>query len=164
LDFSDTTITGEADSKDFAVQETREASSQSTIFSSEKEASNNLRALAEGMDGSAGERCFRELTEETLAEDEETREGVSVDEVDVGELNVAAPADLDETKAWQIAVSFTVEIADLSTTGYIDWVVLQEGEAITELMTSDLQSPFDAELRSQLLKTLAGRLIESPAE
>jgi hypothetical protein len=47
---------------------------------------------------------------------------------------------------------------------YLDWLVIRQGETIVELFTYDLPSPFDPDLRDQLMKTLAGRLAGNASE
>ena len=160
VDFSATTITGEADSKDFANEDTTQASSSSTIFASEDEASASLSEEAEGMESAAAEDCFRKLLEDEFSN--EDRKNFEISDIDVGELNVTAPANaVDETHAWQIAITIDVksgEAKGASVTAYADLSTVRSGDAIAELFTYDVLTAFDAELRTELLNVLAGRL------
>jgi hypothetical protein len=72
---------------------------------------------------------------------------------------------VEETRALQVVVTFTVKAGDgeLSPSAYIDLTALCEGEAISELTTSDVLTPFDSDLRNQLLETLASRMTPLPA-
>jgi hypothetical protein len=72
---------------------------------------------------------------------------------------------VEETRAWQVVVTFTVKAGDgeISPSAYIDLTALRQGEAISELSTSDVLTPFDSDLRNQLLETLASRMTPLPA-
>jgi hypothetical protein len=163
VDYSGSTKIGEADSKDFAIEDTTEASSSSQIYEDAQQASDAVEELASGMEGPNAERCFKELAEETLSGND--TKDVSIDNVDIGELNVQAPESVEETRAWQVVITFTVKAGDgeLSPSAYIDLTTLRQGEAISELRTSDVLSPFDSDLRNQLVETLASRMTPFPA-
>jgi hypothetical protein len=158
-DYSGATIIGEADSKDFARGDTTEASSSATVFGSAEQAADAFAELAKKLESGSAEDCVRSSIEDMLAEEDVD---AAVDDVEVGELNVAAPEGVDETRAWQVAITLTVP--GLTTTGYIDLVALREGDSVADLDTSDLVRPFDEDLRNQLVQTLAGRLATTADE
>lgn len=167
-DFSTFTVTGEAVSKTFTHEDTTEASSDSTVAESEDQAEGVLREISDGMNGAAAEDCVRDLWQKWASEDESLEEA-KIGEVSVGELNVAAPSDVAETKAWRIFVEVEAtsgEAKGLSIEGYLDYVVMRNGDCIAGVQTSDAFTPFDSALRNELLQTLADRMSDqcSPSE
>ena len=160
VDYSALTIIGEADSRDFAVEDSTEASSSATVFADEAGADEASSGLSDGMESDAAEDCFRDLIEK-MANDEGPQ--FKVVAVDIGELGVTAPSSVEETKAWQIAISFDVtsgEAKGSSVTAYVDFVALREGDSIAVLQMSDVQTPFDSELRNELVQAVADRMSE----
>lgn len=152
VDYSDLTITGEADSKDFGESEA-EASSSSAVYESAAQAEAALDEYATGFESKA-EDCLRTSLEAELSKDDP-----KLDEVEVGELNVTNPPDVEEMRAWQVVVTFSTK--DFSPSAYIDLIQLREGEQLVQLTTYDVLSAFDSELRNTLLETLANRMTAS---
>jgi hypothetical protein len=72
-DFSALTIIGEAESKDFAHEDTTEASSDSTVFENENQAQDAMGQVSKGMNSPAAEHCFRDLVEKSLSEQESSQ-------------------------------------------------------------------------------------------
>jgi hypothetical protein len=157
-DYSGATIIGEANSKEFEHEDTAAASSSATVFESAEQAAHALTEAARGFESGSAEACFRSYVEDRLAEQND----VAVDDVDVGKLKVAAPEGVHETRAWQVAIKFSVP--GLTTTGYFDLVLLRQSDSVADLNASDLVSPFDSDFRNALLQTLAGRLSATPAD
>jgi hypothetical protein len=160
LDYSEWTLHGAAESKDFA-KESAEVSSAASVFASEAQAQAALSEFENGMGTTQAEDCVRDLMEQALKEEENADE-FEVGEIDVGQLSITGPA-VEDTSAWQIAVRFDVTsgVAEgLSPTAYLDLVNLRDGEALTIMTTSDVLTPFDSELRDELLQTLASRMSE----
>ena len=109
-----------------------------------------MSILATGLNGSAAESCFQDLTEEAL----KGEKGFKLGDVDIGELRFTPP-NVDEAKAWQIVVP--VEITSGAAKGfspdvYLDFVVLREGDSVATVTTEDVFSEFDEELRNQLVQ------------
>ena len=155
IDTSDLTIVGEADSKDFK-ESSAEASSSSAVYENAAQAEEAMDAYAEGFESAAGEDCLRAAIEEDLSTDE-----AELDEVDIGELNVANSPDVEQMRAWQVELSFTVKSGDaegFTPSAYIDLIQLREGESLVQLETYDVLSAFDSELRNTLLERLADRM------
>ena len=105
VDYSALTIIGEADSKDFAIGTSTEASSSATVFADEAEADEASRGLSDGMESDAAEDCFRGVIEESAKDDGPQ---FRVDAIDIGELGLPTQGAVEETKAWQITISFEV--------------------------------------------------------
>jgi hypothetical protein len=158
-DYSALTLIGDAESKDFAKEEAT-ISSDATVFASEEQAEEAGKEISDGMEGKGAEDCFRDVVEKSIKQESPETE---IDEVDVGELSFAAPGDIAEARAWQIAVSFHVKSGaakGLTPTAYIDFVVLREGDSLASLRSSDVLSPFDSELRDMLLRAVASRMAQ----
>jgi hypothetical protein len=159
--YSEFTITGEADSKDFAHEDSTEASSSAAAYEDASQATNALKKQQDAMAGSGVEDCFRTLLQEALAKDKTRADEIEIGDIDLGELNVTKPANVDEVKAWQVAIPFTLKsgaLKGLSPTEYIDLVEMRKGAKMTQLNVSDVLSPFDPDLRNELLQVLADRM------
>jgi hypothetical protein len=70
VDYSGGTKIGEADSKDFAIEDTTKASSSSQIYKDAQQATDAVEEVASGMEGPNAERCYKDLVEETLTEND----------------------------------------------------------------------------------------------
>jgi hypothetical protein len=159
-DFSAFTITGEAESKAFAYEDTSEASSDTTVMESEDQAQGVLRQLSNGMNSPAARGCVRDLMEKLMSEDE-SWEGAELGDVSVGELNVAAPSEVAETRSWQLVVEVEVtsgEAKGLSVEAYVDYMAMRHGDCIAVVQVSDVLTPFDSTLRNELLQKVAYRM------
>ena len=158
-DYSGLTKIGDAESKDFATGESTEASSDATIFKSDQQAEDGMSELAAGMSGSATEDCFQALVEEGL----KGEKGYKLGEIDVGELSFTPP-DVEEAEAWQIVVPVEATSGageGFSVDAYLELVALREGDTVATVTTNDVLTEFPAELRNQLVQTVAGRMSES---
>ena len=159
VDYSALTRTGDAQSRDFEML-SEEASSQTSVFEDAEQAETALDRFVSGISGAEVGDCVGDLLKESAPA--ENQEEFEVGEVEVGELNVTLP-DVEQATAWQIAVTleFTSgEAAGLSPEIYIDQIHVREGDAIATLQTVDVLTPFDPELRDELLQTIADRLSE----
>jgi hypothetical protein len=155
-DYSTLTIIGDADSKDFAIEDATDVSSSATVYASEGQAKEALQEYSDGMESDAAEDCFREVIEKEF---KTVSRELKIDEVDVRALNVTAPSEVEETRAWQVSFEATYgESKGGSTTAFSDFVVLHQGDSLATIQASDVYSPFDSELRDQLLKTVASRM------
>jgi hypothetical protein len=156
VDYSEFTITGDAESSDFAMGETAEASSEAQIFAREGEAAVALEAFSEGMRSEAINECMQELLAGEVGTEFE------VGDVAAGELSFTPPAGVEEARAWQIAIPIEGksggESEGVSVTGYIELVFLREGDAIGSVQTVEVLSPFDSEIRDELVDAVAGRM------
>jgi hypothetical protein len=156
-DLSATTITGLADSDDFAMGETAEVTSAATIFESEQMASDALAETATGYESPEADECFTELIGNSSDED------FQVGEIEIGPMSFTPPTGVDEARAWQVVISVEgtagTEFGEgMSATGYIDVVALREGDAVVFVQAFDFLTPFDPELRNQLIQAVADRM------
>jgi hypothetical protein len=152
-DFSELTVIGDAQSDAF-TSDSAQASSDVGIFESEDEARAASETFVEGMTSDEVEGCMKEWIQATVGE------GFEVGDVDVGELTLTAP-DVDEASAWQVEFPIEVtsgELEGATATAYLDLVHLLEGDARATVTTLDVQSPFDPELRDDLVQAVAARM------
>jgi hypothetical protein len=156
-DYSGFTLTGDAESSDFAMGETSQVSSETQVFESEEEAGDALEALSDGMQSEGIDECMGELLTGEIDADFE------VGEVDVGELSFTPPQ-VEEANAWQIAIPIEGKPEGESEgdriTGYIDLVFLREGDTIATVQTLDVLTAFDSALRSELVDAVASRMTQ----
>jgi hypothetical protein len=152
-DFSGFTVTGTAESQEFAKAQA-EASSEASIFESADDAHAAIAEFGQGLGRSTTEDCFRDLLVKAALE-EDSGEEYKVGEVDIGELSFSPPA-VEEARVWQIAIP--IEVQGLAPTVYLDFSLLREGDAVATVTTVDVFDPFDPDLRDDLLKALAGRV------
>jgi hypothetical protein len=155
IDFSALTITGEAASKDFTKGENTEVSSGATVFASDAEAEQALEEFATGMTGEKTNECFRDVMEKRVGGRFE------IGDVKFGELSFTPPPDLDEASAWELSVPIEViapEGEGSSVTAYLDLVYLRKGDTLGAVEASDVVTPFDSQLRDELVELVAQRL------
>jgi hypothetical protein len=156
-DYSQFTIVGEAASDDFATGSSAEASSDSTVFATDAEATAAVEERAAELESESINECLQRFMQEA-AEGE-----VEVRDVETGELSFTAPPGIDDANAWQIAIAaegVSGEGAGVSVTTYLDLVLLREGDTVGQVETFDVLSPFDQELRDELIAAVADRMIE----
>ena len=156
VDFSTFTITGEADSDDFSMGQAAEVSSEATVFASVDEAAAAYAAFVDEMGSESLIECIQPLVEEDAEGDADVEYG----DFEIGELSFTPPAGSDEAGAWQIAIPAEVtsgEGAGLTVTAYLDIVSVREEDTVVLVGAIDVQTPFDPELRDQLVTALAGR-------
>jgi hypothetical protein len=158
VDFSDFTVVGEARSDDFAMGETATASSDAKVFETEGMAADAIARFADAFDSAEADACMSDF----LGEFED--ESVEVTGAEVGELSFIPPSGVDDAEAWQVVINVEGKAGSqaegVSATGYVDLVQLRSGAGISEVTTVDVFSPFDAELRDQLVAAVAGRMSE----
>lgn len=158
VDYSAFTIVGEAESEDFAMGETAEASSEADVFESEDTAAAAVSEFSEGFSSDEANACMNEFLSEY--EDEE----IEVTEAEVGELNFTPPSGVDDASAWQVVITIEgkpgTQAEGVSVTGYVDFVQLREGTATAGVTTADILTPFDPELRDDLVAAVADRMQE----
>jgi hypothetical protein len=156
VDYSDLTVTGEASSDDFAMGETAQASSQAEVFESAEMAAEAVARFTQAFSGDQASACLSD----SFAEFEDDQ--VEISGAQVGELSFNAPADVDDAHAWQVV--FTIEgkpgtpAAGVLVTSYVDFLQVRKGDATAEVSTLDIETPFDPELRDQLVGAVADRL------
>lgn len=154
VDYSTVTIIGEADSDEFAMG-TAEVSSDAAVWESEAEATKALEEFGAGMESESVNECLKTFIEEEAEDDD-----FEVGDVEVGELSFTPPEGVDDALAYQIAIpveSTSGESEGLSATVYLDFIEFREGDLLVGIQTLDVLSPFDSELRDELLDSLAGR-------
>jgi hypothetical protein len=157
VDYSAFTIIGEAGSDDFAMGETAEASSEAKVFETEEMAAAALAEFAEGMGTEEADACMDDF----LGEPEEEFE---ITEAELGELSFTPPSSVDDAKAWQLAITIEgqagTQNAGVSVSAYLDLVQLRNGDTVADVSTLDILTPFDPELRDELVAAVAGRLAQ----
>jgi hypothetical protein len=158
VDYSRLTMIGEAESQDFAMGESTEASSEVSIFKSDQQAEGGIREFSEGMRSETVEDCVRDLVEQAFRGER----SLEVGEIDVGELSFTPP-DVDEAEAWQIVipVEITSGVAEgLSPDVYLEFMTMREGDTVADVRTSDVLTEFDPDLRGKLVQAVAERMSE----
>jgi hypothetical protein len=156
-DYSGLTIIGEAHSDDFWTGETAVVSAVVAVFESEQMAKQAFAERAAGFEDEDANACLPQLFGEPPGDAELTS-------AEVGELSFTPPAGVDAADAWQVAVTVEEKAGSqnegLSVTAYADQVMLRSGDTITTVTTTDLGTPFDPELRDELVAAVAGRMAE----
>ena len=158
VDYSDFTLIGEAESDDFLGEQAERASSESEVFENEEAAADAISELTEGFGSDEASTCMNEMLGEF--EDEE----VAITKAELQELDFTAPPGVDDANGWRIA--FTIEGKEgtqsegATAVAYIDLIQIRSGETTAELSTLDVEQPFDAEMRDELLGVVADRLSE----
>ena len=159
VDTSALTLTGEAESQDFARGETAEVSSSARVFADEQQASAWIDEYTRGMNGDEAEGCFQQVIEDAVAKSGES--DFEVGEVDVGQLSFTPPAGLDEAASWQVVVpvKFTSGVAEgLTPRVFVEFVVLREGDTVAVVQTQDVLTEFSQEVQDELVAAVAERM------
>lgn len=155
VDYSDVTLRADANSKDFANGESTTASSEIQITADEADASQGFKHLSRAMGGSAVADCVRHAVADAMPA------GYDVGDVDFGALSFTRPSGIDEARAWQALVPIDVTSGaakGMSVSAYIDVVFLRKGRVVASVRDSDVITPFDSDLRDQLIQTQAERI------
>jgi hypothetical protein len=157
-DYSALTIVGEARSDDFAMGSTAQASSQAEVFESEEMAAAAVAEFTQAFASDEASACMNDYLG-NLGDAE-----VEFTGAELGELSFTPPSGVDDASAWQVAVTVTgkpgTQAAGASVDAYIDFIQLREGERTAEVTTLDILSPFDPELRDDLVAAVAGRMAD----
>jgi hypothetical protein len=157
-DFSAFTVIGDAQSDGFATGETATASSEAQVFESEQMAAEAVADFAGALDGEEADACMTNWLGKFEDED------VEITRAEVGELSFTPPPGVDDATAWQVDVTIEGKAGSqaegLSVSAYVDIVQLRNGDATAEVTTSDIATPFDPELRDELVAAVAGHMSE----
>ena len=155
-DFSAFTVIGDAESDDFAMGETATASSGAEVFESEQMAAEAVAEFAERLGSEVADTCMSEMF--GAFQDE----AVEITGAEIGELSFTPPPGVDDANAWQVEVTIEGKAGSqaegISVPVYVDLVQLRNGDATAEVTTSDIATPFDPELRDQLVAAVAGHI------
>ena len=155
-DFSSFTIIGESDSGNFAMGETAEVSSEADIFESQQMATEALAAAAAGYEGEEAGTCMTEGILDSSDDDFE------FGDIEIDPVSFTPPSGIDEARAWQVVIPIEgasgTESEGVAATAYVDLVALREGDTVVLVQAFDVLSPFDPELRNQLVETIADRI------
>jgi hypothetical protein len=155
VDYSALTIIGEAESAIF-YDGTARAVSDAVVFDSAAEATAAHEELVGAMRSESLIECFKALVPEAIGEDFEAGD------VEVSERSFKPPPGFHQAIAWQLAIEVEATSganAGESATFYYDFVDLRAGDLLARVMTLDVQSPFDQELRDELVSAVAGHAI-----
>jgi hypothetical protein len=156
VDYSTFTVIGDGQSDDFAMGETTSASSDAEVFESEQMAAEAVARFTQALDGEEADTCMADLL--GGLEDE----NVEITGAEVGELSFTPPPGVDDAKAWQVTVTIEGKAGGqaegVSVTAYFDLVQLRSGEETAEVTTGDILTPFDPELRDDLVAAVAARM------
>jgi hypothetical protein len=157
-DYSAFTMIGDAESDDFAMGETAVASSEAQVFETEQMAADAVAEFVEGLGNEAADTCMSEMLGEFEDED------VEITGAEVSELSFTPPPGVDDAYAWQVVVTVEGKAGSqaegLSVPAYADLVQLRNGDETAEVTTTDIQTPFDPELRDELVAAVVGRMAE----
>jgi hypothetical protein len=155
-DYSAFTMIGDAESDDFAMGETAVASSDAQVFENEQMAADAVAEFAEGLGNEAADTCMSEMLGGFEDED------VEITGAGVSELSFTPPPGVDDANAWQVVVTVEGKAGSqaegLSVAAYADLVQLRIGVETAEVTTTDIQTPFDPELRDELVAAVAARM------
>jgi hypothetical protein len=158
VDYSAFTKVGEAQSDDFAMGETAQASSEADVFESSEMAAAAVAEATRGFRDDEASPCMLEYLRE-LEDDQ-----IEVTQAEVVELSFTPPAGLDDASAFQAVITLEgrpgTDAAGVSATAYSDFVLLRVGAATAAVTTSDVVRPFDPALRDELIAAVADRLTE----
>jgi hypothetical protein len=158
VDFSAFTVVGDAQSDGFAMGETATASSEAEVFEREQMAAEAVQRFAETLDGEEADACMTDWL--GRFEDEE----VEITGAEVGQLSFTPPPGIDDANAWQVDVTIEGKAGSqaegVSVSAYVDVVQIRNGDATAEVTTTDVATPFDPQLRDQLVAAVAGRMAE----
>jgi hypothetical protein len=157
VDFFPQNVTGKATSPDFATGQTTDASSGATIVGSPAQAQDSFEQAAAVMSGPKVRDCVTKLFQGLFQGSADYRVG----EVEVAELRITAPENVEKAMGWQFAVLLVVTSGASKGSpviAYIDLVTLLNNDALALVSTLDSPTPFDPMLRDQLVKTVAARM------
>lgn len=152
ISLSDFTVTGRADSPDFARGEATLATSFAAVFQPEAEAEQAF-ALVSGDEATA---CFQRYLEAQGP----SAEGVSVKDVSVGTLSF--PSIGDESAATRIVLTLEAEPdfggdpVEIAT--YTDLIWIRQANAVAGLVFFDVRTPFPDFEKEQLATDVAERM------
>jgi hypothetical protein len=136
--------------------EAAEASSEADVFENAEMAAAAVDEFTRGYEADEADACVSEYLGEF--EDDE----VEITETEVGELSFTPPPGADDASARQVVV--TVEgkpgtaAAGVSVPVYVDLVLVRKGAEIAAVTTVDIQTPFDSQLRDDLVAAVAARM------
>jgi hypothetical protein len=144
VDFSDLTITGEAESKTFVKGNAPIASSKAAVYQDTEQAGEAFERIA--TDELA--ECFSDYMKKQSDDD------VTVGDVSFGELTF--PKMGDRSAAYQIAIE--LRASGITPTAYVDLVFIQHERALVLLAFVDIFTAFDQAQKEALAGTVAKRM------
>jgi hypothetical protein len=158
IDFSTQNVTGKATSRDFGkTGQTTDAYSGATIVGSPAQAQDRFEQEEAIMSGSKVTDCATKLFQGLFQGSADYKVG----EVDVGELRITVPENVEKARGWQFAILLVVTSGASKGSpaiAYIDFVELLNNDALAQVSTLDSPTPFDPMLRDQLVRTVAARM------
>ena len=146
FDFSDMTVTGRAESDEFASGNVSTVSSLALVF--EEDAGSAFQQVAS--DDTA--ECLRDFIERRVKED--PPEGVTFGEISVGEISF--PMVGEQSRAYEVVIE--AEADGLSPNVYADLVFINVGRSLALLYFIDALTPFDNDMKVELSKKVASRM------
>jgi hypothetical protein len=98
---------------------------------------------------------FRDCFNDYL--DDNAESGVNYGDVRVGQ--VSFPQMGQRSSSWEVVIP--VESQGFSVSGYAEAVLILQGQALAVVQFSDVGSPFDEQMREDLARTVADRMVQS---
>jgi hypothetical protein len=152
ISLSDFTVTGRAESPDFARGDTTLATSFAAVFQPEAEAE-EVFALVSGDEATA---CFQRYFEAQGT----SQQGVSVKDVSIGPLSFASIG--DESAATQIVLTLEAESDGggdpVEVATYTDLVWIRQANVVSGLVFFDVSTPVPDFEKERLAADVAGRM------
>ena len=148
-DLSALTIVGAAQGKDFQHSGTGRVTSAAQVFATEQMAAEELEILATEVEREEVERCVADL----LGRHPDAPEIGA----DIREISIPPPSGVDETRAWQVAITYHEEGAPF--TAYDQMFVLREEDTTAFVMTWSFLTPFNPVLRDEMIAMVASRIV-----
>lgn len=142
--FSDLTVTGNAESKDFVHGDATFAASIAAVFKTPAQADTAFKVFA----SKDLAQCF------TAYMKKQSDSNVKVADASWGQLKF--PHYADRSAAYQIAIA--LQTGGLTPTAYVDLIPLERARTVAVLVFVDVFSPFDEQQKEHLAGVVAGRM------
>jgi hypothetical protein len=150
-DFSDLTVTGDADSDDFET-DVLQVSSDVTVYQEVEQAQAALERVMAIAGGEELVGCLEDAMEEAAAEESET----TIEFGDVSGGEVSYPEVGEQTEAVEFEIPFEVE--GLAASAFMEIVAIREERAVGGIFLFSFGEPFPPTESERLARVLAGRL------
>ena len=157
VDFSEFTVTGEADSDEFSMGNSLRVSSDARVVDTERDAVDAVAEFTRGFHRRTTNDCLGRLIAEAIKESSDRN--VEVGEVEVRQLSVAVPA-VEQAQGWEIAIP--IEVQGSSTTVLLEYTLLREGNEVVSVQAQDVGRRPTPALGDQVLGVLAARMSQAP--
>lgn len=154
VDFSQFDLVTDANSDNFKKR-AAEVSSAANILDTETEAREGAELYATALSSEAP-GCIRDVASQTLVGTAKSPPLEFQVNVTVRPLKVGRPTGVSKASGVRFEVRMMVD--DASRSLFLEAYVSQEGDAVSEILTSSQSIPFDAQLLDHLIQTVADRM------